>query len=134
MILPVRRGGLDNQQRKYPFARRKKYLAKKRSRKDQDLFAAWREEKKECLAKKGSRQGRKKSLCAFPTLRLCVNKKRISPRPPRRTGLAGFAPSREKNRSRKKGRRQNQDSFASLRPCVNLLFIKKSIGDTVEIA
>lgn len=49
MILPVRRGGLDNQQRKYPFARRKKYLAKKRSRKDQDLFAAWREEKKECL-------------------------------------------------------------------------------------
>ncbi len=89
-------------------------------------------EKKECLAKKGNRQGRKKSLCAFPTLRLCVNKKRISPRPPRRTGLAGFAPSREKNRSprnaagqaAKKGRHQNQDSFASLRLCVNLLFLK----------
>jgi hypothetical protein len=47
-----------------------------------------REEKKECLAKKGRRQGRKKSLCGFASLRLCVN----------------------------------------------LLFIKKSIGDTVEIA
>jgi hypothetical protein len=40
-------------QRKYPFARRKK----------------------ECLAKKGSRKGRKKSLCALTTLRLCVKKK-----------------------------------------------------------
>jgi hypothetical protein len=70
MILPVRRGGLDRQQRKYPFARRKKYLAKK-----------------------GSRQGRKKSLCAFPTLRLCVNKKRrpSKARYPALGGLSAFA-------------------------------------------
>ena len=42
-------------QKKYPFARRKI--------------------RRGGLAKKGRRQGRKKSLCAFPTLRLCVNKK-----------------------------------------------------------
>ncbi len=37
MILPVRRGGLGRQQRKYPFTRRKKeYLAKKGRRQDLD--------------------------------------------------------------------------------------------------
>ena len=29
MILPVRRGGLDRQQKKYPFARRKKRMSRK---------------------------------------------------------------------------------------------------------
>jgi hypothetical protein len=71
MILPVRRGGLDRQQRKYPFAplreEKKESLAKKRRRKDQDPFAACLPQagfaplrlcakKKECLAKKGSRK------------------------------------------------------------------------------
>jgi len=91
MILPVRRGGLDRQQRKKPFAplllcvfaRRKNPPRRTRNAAGQ-------------AAKKGSRQGRKKSLCAFPTLRLCVNKK-----------IRGGGPA-------KKGRCKDQDPFAAL--------------------
>ena len=73
MILPVRGGGRDRQQRKCPFARRKI--------------------RRGGLAKKGSRQGRKKSLCAFPTLRLCVNKN-----PRRRTRNAAGQAAKKRRR------------------------------------
>ena len=77
--------------------------------------------KKKYLAKKGSRQGRKKSLCAFPTLRLCVNKKRrpSKARYPAVGGLSAFA---RKIMSRKEGGTQRKKSlcgFAALRLCVN---------------
>ena len=42
MILPVRRGGRDRQQKKYPFARRKKNISQRRgvAKEERNPFAA----------------------------------------------------------------------------------------------
>ena len=58
-------------------------------------------------------------LCASPALRLCVKKIR-------RGGLA--------KKGSRQGRKKSLCGFAARRLCENLLFFKKSIGDTVEIA
>ena len=55
MILPVRRGGLDRQQRKYPVAQRKK------------------------ITRKEEKTQRLRPLCGFASRRLCVNKKEYLP-------------------------------------------------------
>ncbi len=84
-------------QKKYPFARRKKIRrggpATLRDRQQRKCPFARRKIRRGGLAKKGSRQGRKKSLCAFPTLRLCVNKN-----PRRRTRNAAGQAAKKRRR------------------------------------
>ena len=99
MILPVRRGGLDRQQRKYPFAQRKKM-----SRKE------------------GEPQRLSPPLCGLAPLRE-INKKTLANKVACR-GRAGTAPLREekKRMSRKEGEPQRlSPPFAAWRLCERLI-------------
>ena len=141
-------------QKKYPFARRKIRrggLAKKGRRQGRQKSLCAFPTLRLCVNKKIRRGGpatlRDKQQRKYP---LCAKEN-----PPRRTRKEGepprkveiplrlsyFAPLREqknpRRRTRKEGEMQRSRplcGFASRRLCVNLLFIKNSIGNTVEIA
>ena len=81
MILPVRRGGLGRQQKKYPFPRRKKRMSRKegespRLRPPLCASLALRLCVKKNRSRKEEETQRSRPLCGFATLRLCVNKKK----------------------------------------------------------
>ena len=84
------------------------------------------------MSRKEGEPQRKKSLCDFATLHLCVNKKRSPFKAsfPGVDGLSGFA--RKKNVSQRSGDAKKEiplrlNYFASLRE-------KKSISDSIEFA